>query len=61
MELQPLGPMDPLLICCGAACLISFPIRLRKAWKHVDEAFNCWGGLADLVIGVLVVIIALFW
>jgi len=53
--------MDPLLICCGAACLISFPIRIRKAWKHIDEVFNCWGGLFDLIIGVLVVIIALFW
>jgi len=61
MELVPLGPMDALLICCGAVCLISCPIRFWKAWKHVDAVFNCVGGVADLIIGVLVVIIALFW
>ena len=58
----PLGPMDPLLIACGAACLISAPVRLWRVWKGKDERpFHVWGGLADIIIGVLVILVAVYW
>lgn len=57
----PLAPMDPLLIACGAACLISAPVRFWKARKGLDPGFNIWGGLADIIIGVLVILSAVYW
>lgn len=58
----PLGPLDPLLIAFGAACLISAPIRLWRVWKGLDAApFHVWGGLADIIIGVGVIMTAIYW
>jgi len=54
--------MDPLLIACGAACLISAPVRLWRVWKGKDERpFHVWGGLADIIIGILVILVAVYW
>ena len=59
MELT--SPMDPLILICAAICLISAPVRFWRAWKHIDEVVHTWGGLFDLIIGILLVIVVLYW
>jgi len=53
--------MDPLILICAAICLISAPVRFWRAWKHIDEVVHTWGGLFDLIIGILLVIVVLYW